>query len=95
MGCDPTGGWLFGNVPTLPQIPVSLRRELQHVAAVGECRRLVRKHYGEPGAAGEAGKPGEPFRRGRHVLTQMLIGSGDDETLQSLLLQRLPQSAEA
>ena len=95
MRGDPAGRRLFGDVPTLPQIRVGLRRELQHVAAVGENRRLVWKHDGQPGAAGEAGEPGEPFRRGGHVLTQMLIGSWDDETLQSLLLQRLPQPAEA
>ena len=71
-----------------------LRGELQNVAAVSECRSLIRQDHRHPGATGEAGEPGKSFRRRRHVLAQMLVSTGDDESIQSVPPQLMAQCRE-
>ncbi len=76
-------------------VGIGLRRELQHVAAVGEHRRLVGQHRRQAGAAGEPGQPGEAFGRGGHIFAQMLVGARHDEAIEALARQLLTQGSQS
>ena len=68
----------------LPQGRIRLRRELQHVAPIGEHRGPIRQHRGHPGAAGEPSQPSQTFGGGWNILPQMFIRARDDEAVQAL-----------
>ena len=82
---------LFGDMQALPQGRVGLLGELQDVATVGEDSGGTGQHDGQPGAAGEAGQPGQAFGGGGDVFAQMLVSPRDDETIEALAHQLLPQ----
>ena len=64
---------------------VKLCGGLQHVAAVGEQRRLVGQHDGQPGTAGKPGQPSQTLGPRRDILAEMLIGAGDEKAVNPAL----------
>ncbi len=63
----------------------------QDVAAVGEDGSGRCEDDGKSGAAGEAGQPGKAFSRGGDIFPQMFVRAGDDEPVETLPGEFLPQ----
>ena len=82
---------LLGDVEELECVRVGLLGQLQHIAAIGEHRRLVLQHDCDPGAAGEPAQPTQPLGARRDVLTQVLVRTGNDESRHANSLESRPQ----
>ena len=84
---DPIGRRFVDERAVLERLAVDLFGGLHGVAAVGEDRGLVEQHDGGAGGAGEARQIGEPVGARGHVLALILVGAGDDETVEAAALQ--------
>ena len=92
---DPLAGRLVGDVARLEGGHVDLLADLEGVAAVDEDRRAVGQHDGHAGGAGEAGQPGQALGPRRQELVLVLVGMGDNETVEAAARQFRPQSRQA
>ena len=88
---QPLSRRLFDQVQDLEDRGVDLGLRLLGVASVDEQRRFVPEHDREAGGTRKARHPQEPLRVGRHVFVLMLIGSRDDEPVETLCFESAPE----
>ena len=79
---QPAFRWGIGERLDAPGPAIDLFRRLQRIAPIDEYRRLMRQHDRLSSRSGEAGEPGQPFFRWRHIFVLLLICAGNHESAQ-------------
>ena len=91
---DPFGRRGRRDVFVIEQVAVDLLAHLHGVAAIGEHRRAILHHDGRPGAAAEAGQPGEALGVFADIFAHMLVRNRHHEPVEPPSLQFLAQGGE-
>ncbi len=88
---EPSARRMLGDVPALEQRLVDLRRDLHGIAPVREDRGLLHQHEDLGRRSGESGQPGDALGVVRKVLAAVLVGAGQEEAVDALLLEPMPE----
>ena len=78
---EPLLGRMIDQMLRRERVRVDLFGCLQPVASVDEDRRVFVQNHGHAGGPGKAGQPLQTFGGGGDIFALMLIGAGNDETV--------------